>query len=385
MSYREEGHIPEVSILRCSNYRDDEVFEVVRESIDLVGGIKRFVKKGERILLKPNLLTGKPPEACATTHPSIVRALVRLVRDAGGIPFVGDSAGIGNMLKIAQRCGIMQVCEEMDVEFMGFTEPVRVINPRGTVFKRLEVAREVFGVDGIINLPKLKTHTQMFLTLGVKNLFGCVPGKFKPQWHLSAGVNTTYFASMLLDLYLFLKPRLTVMDGIMGMEGLGPGSGEPRYIGLVLASTNAIAMDRVIVDLLSARMDDMPVLKTAERWGLNGTDLHRIDIKGEGIEKVRIGDFRFPPLVSLNFAERLPYFIEKRLRKALTTRPHIDTHRCTLCGVCVDVCPAGVMEKKDSIVIDYSNCIRCYCCLEMCPHGSIDVKEGWLKRLVPGL
>lgn len=374
-----------VVIHRCASYNEKEVYEAVKGAITPLGGINGFVKKGERVLLKPNLLAGRPPEAAVTTHPSVVLALITLVKEAGATPVVGDSPGIGNARKTAEKCGVLDVCRTTGTELIDLRDCVSVENPSGSTFKRLEVAREIFNVAGIINLPKLKTHAQMYLTLGVKNLFGCVPGKRKPQWHLSAGVDSLYFASMILDLYLFLKPRLTVMDGIVGMEGNGPGNGDPRHMGLIFASSDAVAMDAVIAEVVGAKPQDLPILKAAGLMGMKQADVHGVEVLGVPLDSARVRGFRFPPVVGVNFAERLPYFIDKRLRKALTSRPHIDHGRCTLCTVCMEVCPASVMSKTKRIDIDYNRCIRCYCCQEMCPQGAISSKEGWLKRIIPGL
>lgn len=374
-----------VSIVRCQDYGFPAVYAGVKRSVDLLGGIGAFIKKGERILIKPNLLAARPIEAAVTTHPDVVRAAIRLVKDADATAIVGDSPGIGSALKIAEKCGIADICRDEKAELIELKTLVLVENPGGHTFKRLEVADEALKVDGIINCPKLKTHAQMLLTLGVKNLFGCVPGKRKPQWHLAAGVQSSHFASMLLDLYFFLSPRLTIMDGIIGMEGNGPGSGDPRRLGLLLASTDCLAMDSVITELLGAKTEDLPILKAALERGHKEAELRGIDVVGEAIEDIRVKSFKFPPMISTNFADRLPYFIDKRLRKALTARPHVNHNDCTLCNICVDVCPAEVMQKTSKIGIDYDRCIRCYCCQEMCPQGAIVSKDGWLKRLIPGM
>lgn len=374
----------QVSITKCADY-GNEVYRKVKESVDLLGGIAFFVRPNERILIKPNLLAGRPPEVAVTTHPDVVRAVIRLVKEAGGTPIVGDSPGIGNAVKIAEKCGVLEACREEGAEFIDLKTLVIAENPLGHTFKRLEVAKEALQADGIINIPKLKTHAQMYLTLGVKNLFGCVPGKLKPQWHLSAGVDSLYFADMLLDLYFFLSPRLTVVDGIVGMEGNGPGNGTPRKLGLILSSSDCIALDTVITEVLGASPSELPVLKAAARRNIKEASLSFITVLGEKTEAVRVKDFVFPPQSHTNFADRLPYFLDKRLRKALTSRPHVDNEKCTLCNICVNVCPAEVMTNAKKILIDYDKCIRCYCCQEMCPQGAIAPREGWLKRIIPGL
>lgn len=375
---------PKVSIIKRADYNEEQVYLSVKEAIRLIGGMELFVKKNERILLKPNLLAAKPVEAAVTTHPSVIKALVRLVREAGATPVVGDSPGIGSARKVAERCGVSEALKDAGAELIEFKEAVQAENPGGHTFKRFEVAKEALDFDGIINLPKLKTHVQMFLTLGVKNLFGCVPGKRKPQWHLAAGTDALFFAGMLLDLYFFLNPRLTVMDAITGMEGNGPGSGDPRKIGLIFASADALRMDAVITKILGAKNDDVPVLKAAVLRGID-IDTSKITVLGEKMEDVRVKNFRFPPLISPNMTARLPYFIDRLLRKSLTSRPDVNHTVCTMCNICVEVCPPSVMEKKDRILIDYDRCIRCFCCQEMCPHGAITSREGWLKRLIPGI
>ncbi len=372
---------PDVVITKCNDYVNEEVYKAVKESVDLLGGIRAFVKKGERILLKPNLLSAKPPDAAVTTHPAVVRAVIQLVQEAGACPVVGDSPGMGSAANVAQKCGIAAVAKEFDVDVIGLATSVSVENPAGKTFKRLELSKEAIEADGIINLPKLKTHVQMFLTLGVKNMFGCVVGARKPQWHMAAGVDTNAFARMLVDTYLFLKPRLTIVDGIVGMQGNGPGSGgDPRRLGLLFASADCIALDRIITETLGAKANDLFTTKVAKEDETGVTDIDKINVLGEKIKDVRISDFKFPPMIGAEF--KLPFSLHSYMRKPLTARPEVNNKDCTLCNMCVDICPPGIMTKTDKINIDYDKCIRCFCCLEICPEGAISVKNGWLKRLL---
>lgn len=373
-----------VAIKKCASYEKRAVLEAVAGCLALLGGMEKFVKRGERVLVKPNLLGPKPPEAAVTTHPEVVRAVLALIKEAGACPVVGDSPGLGSARKAAEKSGILEVCSEMGVELIELKDLVVADNPKGRTFRKLEVAREALDAGSIINVPKLKTHAQMYLTMAIKNLFGCVPGKLKAQWHLSAGVESRHFASMLLELCVFLSPRLSIMDAITAMEGNGPGSGDPRHLGLIFAAENPVALDAVASAVVGASAHDVPLLMAAKEAGLSEAEAANNLVLGENIESVRVRGFKFPPLSSTNFTERLPWFIDRPLRKALTARPHIENKKCTLCGVCVAVCPAGVMEKTGRIEITYDRCIRCYCCQEMCPEGAISAKEGWLKRLLPG-
>lgn len=374
-----------VSIKKCASYEKEAVRKAVADAVSLLGPVDRFIKTGERVLVKPNLLAARVPEAAVTTHPQVVRAVLSLLKEAGAVPVVGDSPGLGSARKAAEKGGILAVCAEMGVELIELKELLVADNPKGRTFRKLDVAREAVECGAIINVPKLKTHAQMYLTMAVKNMFGCVPGKLKPGWHLSAGVQSVSFASMLLDLCMFLSPRLSIMDAITAMEGNGPGSGDPRHVGLIFASESPVALDAAAAAVVGASVDDAPLLKAARMMGLPGSEFSDIRVLGEPVESVRVTGFRFPPPGSTNFTEGLPKFIDRPLRKALTSRPHIEGGKCTLCGVCVSVCPAGVMENSGSIRIAYDSCIRCYCCQEMCPEGAISVREGWLKRLIPGL
>ena len=375
----------EVSIIKCRDYDDTRVFKAVKEAVDLVGGIEKFVKPGDRVLLKPNLLAGKSPESGVTTHPSILRAALELVKEAGGVAKVGDSSALGATQKNAERAGYARICEEFGVDFIELKTPVELKNPEALIFKRMEVAKEALECDAVINLPKMKTHAQMYLTLGVKNLFGCIPGKRKLQWHLSAGIDTASFATMLIDLSSLIKPKLNILDAVVAMEGNGPASGTLRDVGLVMASPDPIAMDTVAATVLGAKLEDMPVLKRAKEADPELVNLDSISIKGERVRDVRVSGFKFPPISDIDFSSILPYFISKRLKKAMTARPDIDAQNCALCNVCVSLCPTDAMKLTNHIVIDYEECIRCYCCQESCPQGVIGVKEGWLKKLLPGL
>ena len=373
----------EVSILKCNNYDRELVYQALKKSVDLLGGMGSFIKKGETILLKPNLLFAKEPEKAVTTHPSVVYATLKLVIDAGGKPLVGDSPGIGSAVKVASKAGIKEVCDRLNVHIVDFKESVEVENPDGKTFKSFTIAKEVRDVDCIINLPKLKAHAQMFLTLGVKNLFGCIAGRRKSQWHFATGRDRDNFARMLVDLYLLLKPKLTIVDGIMAMEGNGPGSGDPKELGLIFVSSDCIALDRVITEVLGAKAYDLFTTKVAREDGTGITSLEKIDIKGEKLSNIRVRDFKFPPLRNVDNFLPIPAFFAHYFRGSFTPKPYIHHKTCTRCKICVDICPTDIMSLKENAVdIDYETCIRCYCCQEICPEGAITVKQGWLGRLL---
>ncbi|HTG82284.1 MAG TPA: DUF362 domain-containing protein, partial [Geobacteraceae bacterium] len=268
-----------VSIERCPNYEPERVKSALIRLLEPLGGMDAFVTPGERVLLKPNMLSAKDPEKAVTTHPAVLRAAIDLVKRAGGIPLVGDSPGIGDFRKVAARTGLLQVCEETGAALAEFSDAVEVA---GTgLFRRLELARPYLEADRIINLPKLKTHEMMTMTCAVKNLFGAVVGHAKAAWHLKAGADREQFARMLLEIYLLRKPDLTIVDAVTAMEGNGPGSGDPVDVGLLLAGTNAVAVDVVTAELAGIPASLLYVERTARKLGIDGAD--RTGIKTVGL------------------------------------------------------------------------------------------------------
>jgi len=366
-----------VSVVKCQTYDEKEVMKAIRQSIDLLGGINTFIKAGNRVLLKSNLIFGKSPEKAVTTHPAIVRSMIQIVREAGGVPTLGDSPGMESLMKAAEKAGIKKVADETGCPLMEFNRPAIVKETKGKSFKRMEIDQSVLDADVVINLPKWKTHGQMFLTLGVKNLFGCVPGPRKALWHLKAGENRELFAQMLIDIYRVIRPSLTLLDGVVGMEGNGPGSGDPVPLGLILASSDALALDQVVCDLLGIRRESLPTNRVASEEGLASDG---INVVGEKVEEVRILRFRLPELSDLGW--HLPKFLKRALKNALTARPLVKEEVCKVCGQCEEICPARALTRKEALLFDYKKCIRCFCCQEMCPEGAIAIQPGWAQRLV---
>ena len=367
-----------VSIVKCQDYDEDRVLSALRQGIDLIGGIQTFVKKGSRVLLKPNLLFGKSPEKAVTTHPSVVRGMIQIVREAGGVPFIGDSPSVGSLTWTAERAGIKAVADAMKCPLVEFNRPVLAPGGGGKTFKQLEVDRAVLEADVIINLPKLKTHSLTVLTLGVKNLFGCIPGPKKPLWHLKAGKDQETFARILVDIYEVIRPRLTLLDGIIGMEGNGPNSGRPIPIGLILASGDSLSLDQIVCDLLGISREFLLTNRVAFEQGM-GRD--PIEVLGESVEALKVSNFQFPTLSRPNW--NLPGFLSRTLKNALTSKPVIDDEVCESCNRCEEICPPKALARRgENFVFDYGKCIRCLCCLEVCPEGAISVKQGWAVKLV---
>ena len=379
--------IYKTATIKVSSY--DEAESAIHRAVDLLGGIDRFLKPGWKVLIKPNLLAGFPPEKCVTTHPFVVRAVVNLVREAECVPVMGDSPSIGTGSFHAKKAGYAQLCREMNVEWVDF-EDDSVTAPGKTAFKKLEVARIAMEADAIINLPKVKAHDQTYLTLAVKNMFGIIPGVRKAQWHLSAGADAVQFSKMLVEVCYLHKPVLNIADGIMAMDGNGPSAGDPYPLNYIIAGEDPTAVDRVICYILKVKPSKVPTLAAAQLMGLGETRLDNIEIIGDDPAEAKVDDFRFcgqlPPIDMGRFN-----FLVPLVKNGVISQPKVDYDKCDQCQQCIEHCPAEAMELSldgrngvERVIIDLDDCIRCYCCSEICPEGAISVKQGWMWRMVPG-
>ncbi len=382
-----------VSLRLCNDYDRELVGKAVLSSIDDLGGIDKFVRKDQLVLIKPNFLVAREASQMVTTHPEVVRAVMGVVADMGARMVVGDSPAMGSAKTVAKKAGIMEVAEHFGVEVINFIEPCRAEKKETCTYQILELSREALDADVIINVAKVKTHGAMTVTLGVKNMFGCVVGKAKTQWHFKAGRDAAAFARMLVDIYATLAPALTVADGIVGMEGNGPSSGDKRRLGWIAASPDAVALDRIITEILRVPLDRMYTLQAAKQAGVGETDIERIEVLGDSIEaacaagQIDRRPLELPADVPLE-RSRLGELMRRVLKRRFTPEPVIDNKICTRCGTCIEVCPSQAMsfermrKKKGDydkkVVIDRMACIHCFCCQELCPEGAITIKSGSL-------
>jgi uncharacterized protein (DUF362 family)/Pyruvate/2-oxoacid:ferredoxin oxidoreductase delta subunit len=370
----------QVSLVKASGYDYHIVYNALIDTVNLLGGMKKFVNPGDLVLIKPNLLSPNSPEKAVTTHPIFVKAVIQMVKKAGGKPVVGDSPGVSSLGKVAKKTGIKKVCDEMEVKLVEFSPSLTVKGGDDAIFQQIEIAKIALEADKVINLPKLKTHGQMLLTLGVKNLFGCIEGRRKAFWHLSAGIDRKSFATMLVEIYRKVNPILTILDGIVGMEGDGPGNGIPRDVGLIIGSNDAVALDVVTCEILGVKKEKLLTNVVAQQMGVGESDIEKINILGEKIEDLKMDNFKLPPISGL---EMFPKFIYSFLKNACTTRPKINKKTCNLCQSCKDKCPPGIIAwNKDGPSIDNLNCIQCFCCQEICPNGAVEIKSGWALKFL---
>ncbi len=358
-------------ILRRATYDYDTLRPLFFEIMDAIEG--GLIRKNTRVLIKPNLLSPALPHQAVLTHPLIVKAAVEYVLEKGARPQVSDSPAIGSFEKVLRDSGIKDALCGLDVTCKPFEHSRKV--DIGEPFNFIEIAEDAINADAIINLPKLKTHSQMLLTLGVKNLFGCIVGYRKPEWHMRAGVNRIMFAKLLVLIYQKIKPAFTILDGILAMEGEGPGSGGiPREIGVLIGGRDAFAVDSTVCSMLGVQPDNLLTLRIAREM-----ELIKKHIELDGDPPI-IRDFRLPDIAPLAFG---PKMMQGFIRKHLIQRPVPDIAACRLCGECLNICPVGAIILWDkALQFDYDRCIRCYCCVEVCPYGALHARESLPGRII---
>ncbi|ESA35052.1 thylakoid-associated protein [Leptolyngbya sp. Heron Island J] len=262
-----------VSLIKATSYDVEVLEQQLRNLLAPLGGMAAYVKPGQRVLLKPNLLTGARPTKECTTRSELIYCVAKLVQEVGGKPFLGDSPAFGSAQGVAKANGLLQWAQKLNLPIVELHGKRYQLDQQTSNFDHLLLSKEAMEADVVINLPKVKSHVQLTLTLGVKNLFGCVPGKMKAWWHMEAGKDCQRFAQMLVETAQAIDPDLTIMDGIIGHEGNGPSGGEPKQLGVLGASQNVYALDRAMVDVLQVEPSQVPTVAASQRLGLCPNDI----------------------------------------------------------------------------------------------------------------
>ena len=378
----------DVSVVRCNEYEASEARLALEQAVGAVGGLD-WVEKGMRIVIKANLVSFMSPESAATTHPILLCELVRMLAERGADVIVGDSPGglytSAYVNRVYKATG-MKAVEEAGARLNQNFEQRETENPEGMVLKRFAYTSYLDEADAIINFCKLKTHGMMGMSAAAKNMFGCIPGVTKPEYHFRFPKHED-FARMIVDLDTYFKPRLCICDAVVGMEGNGPTMGEPRKIGAVLASVCPHKMDLVCAKIIGLTKEDVPTLAAAYERGWIPADADALAVWGDPSEFF-VPDFKnIPNHSSVEFSKDSTKFFGKLsalfMARALRSVPALKKKECVGCGVCKNICPAKAIKiEKGKAVIDRSACIRCFCCQEFCPKGAMKVKRPWIAKVL---
>ena len=372
------------AVVPCADY--SEAGAALARAISAIDGLG-FVRPGMKIVIKANLVAPLPPSACATTHPSLVAALTRMLTERGAAVTVGDSPGgvfTPASLEHNYRVTGMKEAEKVGAK-LNLNTASHTVSIDGKAMKRLTYTDYLDDCDAIIDFAKLKAHGMVGMSAAVKNMYGVIPGLIKPETHyLYPEVDD--FADMLVDINEHFRPRLSLIDAVDGMEGNGPTAGTPRHIGAVIAALTPYEADAVAARLIALDERGVPTLAAARRRGLCG-ELKDIALYGDP-EAVRVADFASVPRQSISFLKGSRFdFAGRIVQRVLEQRPKPVPGRCISCGKCMRLCPAKAIEMrprrgKKTPRIDRKKCIRCFCCQEFCPEAAMLVHRSWIVRLL---
>ena len=369
-----------VGIERCASYDPAEVHAALKKAVEIAGDLD---VAGKTVLLKPNILSDSPPETAVCTHPAFLEAAIKLLWEKGAKRILaGDSPGIQGPGFSAKTSGLGDVIRKNNAEWVDFTAgKTDLVCPDGKVIKKFTLTNAVKEADIIISVPKLKTHQLMYFTGAMKNIFGLIPSIVKSTYHVRFPSRKA-FAAMITDLNLAVKPAYALMDAVVGMEGPGPGSGDPRQIGLVLASSNLLAIDVAATTIIGYPPMEIPVNRDALVRALWLSNLGEIEYPGLSPADVSIADYVKMPIKSSS-SQLLDFILPRPLRKlkdSFAPVPVINRDTCIRCGDCARICASKAISvdgdgKERKVSINYSSCIRCFCCHEICPVKAIEVKK----------
>lgn len=366
-----------VSIVRAHDYDYAELYAAVGKGIELIGGLAKIVPPGSKVFVKINHLPPpSPAEKGIITHPVFVEVVLGLLKEAGADITVGDdiASGAGDGFQVS---GFRQMCQRAGVRLTnlreaGFVETVC----NGHFLEKVYLSTISLDADVIINLPKLKTHSLCVFTGGVKNMYGNIPSGLRQKFHAEY-MKSEDFSQVLTDIFSAVRPQLTIMDGIIAMEGEGPAAGSLRRLGVILTSQDTVAVDAVATKIIGLNPMDIHTTRYSDERGLGVGNLQNIEVIGERIDDVMVPDFKPPAGVVNALARRIPRVLPRFILDQLSIKPSVIEHRCSGCSECEKICPVGAISVSGEVAkIDYGICIQCMCCHEVCRFNAIVPKQS---------
>lgn len=368
-----------VNSVTIDSYDYEKLSAAVTALLAPLGGFERFVSPGMTVLINPNLLSARTPDRAITTHPALVRFVASECSRLGARVLIGDSpGGVAKGLKrVWDNTGMTEAAKLSGVELVGFESgDVKSVSVNGNNY---HVSNYAFEADLIISLPKLKTHVLTNFTGAIKNCYGFIPGIRKSDYH-KKHPDAESFSNVIVDVFSIINPGLFIMDSGLALEGDGPASGDPRWLGYLFASTDAVALDSSAMSLLNKGARKVWPTEIAVRRKLGTGDLPNIRRTGPAFENGPPANFKMPT----NFYLKLiPSFLVRTIEPYFWVRPAMNDDTCTMCEVCKDNCPQNaIFEKNGSMRIDYNECIKCMCCHELCPENSVFLNKSRLAKYI---
>lgn len=384
----------QVALCACDSYDEEKLAQIIRAQMDIFGYDASFFS-GKKVVIKPNLVMKKTPDAAATTNPVILSALLTVLSERDCKPLIAESpGGIFNRQRlegIYRVCGIAAVAEKHGVPLNYETDAVNVPFPEGKTVKTFHILKSVAEADVLIDLCVLKSHGLTKMSAAVKNFFGTIPGIEKFEMHATFP-DYHDFSSMICDLcemYCRTKNVIAITDAVVGMEGNGPTAGTPREIGAVLMSANPFASD-IVGETLLGFAGTVPIVREGVARGLCPEDISGIELTGDDIRPLMISDFKEPDSAQNRAPSLLTKFSSGKIGRFFMPRPIAMPEKCRGCGECAASCPQHTIEMavkngKKIARIRHADCIRCYCCQELCPFEAIQIKKNFLIRIIGSL
>jgi len=289
-----------VAVTRCRGYEGPGIGEAIERQFSLLGGVGRFVKRGDNVLIKPNFIAPRSRRHATQTHPAVVLEVARVLKDFGARPFVGDSPAWSNVFACVRKLQMEEDLAKLGVEVKQLDRPKWC--EVGDEKIKVGISEIALEADVIINLPKFKSHQQLVATFAVKNMFGCVTGKRKALWHFSRGKTAEEFCELLIEIYKYLSPAVTIIDGVMAMDGPGPIRGRDRPLGWLIGGTEPIACERGCARLVNIAPEEIPIIRTAEKMRFGCGDAEKIEVLGDDFSNDICKDFKRAELVPVRFS-----------------------------------------------------------------------------------
>jgi formate hydrogenlyase subunit 6/NADH:ubiquinone oxidoreductase subunit I len=215
-------------------------------------------------------------------------------------------------------------------------------------------------------------------------MFGAIPKGQRLRYH-NKYRQLDDFNQMLIDVFSTMRPGLTIIDGIVAMEGMGPAAGSLKNLGIILASQDTVALDTVVMKITGLEPQSNLITNLADKRGLGISNLANIDIVGESLSDVAVTDFKYPDTqqIARIFMRRAPKFMTTFVNNLSVVKPRVINKLCIGCLECKKTCPANAISiVNDKASINHQVCIMCYCCHEACRSNAILVKQVVYKRIM---